>query len=107
MKKDIVTEMYEKKMKEKKNKELGCKFIRINPDEREYDENVEFSEINNHISESDKKVTEESTKKSLIEKISERLIKLEVLKKSLNKIKMHNVHCQKKYHYYKTWCKID
>ena len=47
MKKDTVTEMKEKKEKEKKIKEeLGCKFIRINLDEKDYDEYVKFGKIN-------------------------------------------------------------
>ena len=35
-------------------KELACKFIRINPDEKDYDEYTKSGEINNHISESNK-----------------------------------------------------
>ena len=71
--------MKEKKIKEKKKikEELDYKFIRINPDEKDYDEYVIFSEINNHISESNKKLTDESTKKCLTDKISKRLIELE------------------------------
>ena len=38
----------EEKIKEK----LGCKFIRINPDAKNYDIFVEISEIQNHIIES-------------------------------------------------------
>ena len=60
------TDRDEKKEKEREKRikeKLGCKFIRINPDEKDYDEYVKFGEINNHLSESNEK----STKKSLIE----------------------------------------
>ena len=55
----------ENKKEEKIMEELGCKFIRINPDEKDYDEYVKFGKINDHISESNKNSTEKSTKKSL------------------------------------------
>ena len=59
----------EKKIKEK----LDCKFIRINPDGKDYYEYVKFGEINNHINESNKKLT----KKSLIDKFSKGLSEFE------------------------------
>ena len=51
-------------MKEKKKikEELGCKFYSINADEQDYDEYVKFGEINNHISESNKKSTKNQLK---------------------------------------------
>ena len=55
---------------------LDCKFIKINPDGKDYDEYVEFSKIINHINESNEELTKESAKKSLIDKISERLLEL-------------------------------
>ena len=66
-------ERKENARQEKIKEELDCKFNRINPDERDYDEYVKFGELNNHISESNKK----STKKSLIDDISKRLLELE------------------------------
>lgn len=96
-----------KRRRENEIKKTWIKTIRINPDSEKFNIQTKIGKIYIYSNESNKKLTEESTKKSLIEKISKRLIKLEVLKESLNKIKMHNVHCQKKYHYYKTWCKID
>ena len=36
---------------EKIKEELGCKFIRSNPDEKSYAEYVEFCQISNHVSE--------------------------------------------------------
>ena len=60
--------------REGKTKEkFVCKFIRINPDEQDYDEYSKFGETNNHISESNKNLT----KKFLIDKISKRLLVLE------------------------------
>ena len=56
---------------------LVCKFIRINPDEQDYDEYTKFDEINNYISESNKKLTTKLTTKFLIDKISKRLLVLE------------------------------
>ena len=53
-------------------KELGCKFIRINPEEKDYDEYAKFGEVNNHISKSNKK----SAKISSIDKISRKLLEL-------------------------------
>ena len=50
-------------------KELGCKFIRINPDTENYDVSTEISKIHNFII--------ESTKKSLTDNISKRLLELE------------------------------
>ena len=50
-------------------KELGCKFIRINPDTENYDVSTEISKIHNFII--------ESTKKSLTNNISKRLLELE------------------------------
>ena len=45
-------------------KELDCEFIRINPDEENFNISKEKDEIFRHIKESNKKLTEESTKKS-------------------------------------------
>ena len=66
-------ERKENARQEKIKEELDCKFKRINPDERDYDEYVKFGDIKNHISESNKK----STKKSLIDDLSKRLLELE------------------------------
>ena len=57
MKKVTLTEM-KKKRNRKTNaveKELGCKFIRINADAENYDIFVEVSKIQNHIIKSTKK----------------------------------------------------
>ena len=56
-------EDYEKQREDLIKKELNCSFIRINPDE----ENFKISKVNNkifrHIKKSDKRLSEESTKK--------------------------------------------
>ena len=44
---------------------------------KNYDEYFQFGKICNHINGSTKKITDESTKKSLIDKISRRLLELE------------------------------
>ena len=75
---DTLTEIKEKKeRKEAIRKKHGYKFIRINPDEKDYDEYAKCNEVNSHTNESNKKLTEESTKKSLTDKISRRLLQLE------------------------------
>ena len=50
-------------------KELGCVFIRINPDEKNFNIFRAINKIHRHI--------KKSTKKSLIDKITKRLLKLE------------------------------
>ena len=50
-------------------KELGCVFIRINPDEKDFNIFKEINKIHRHI--------KKSTKKFLIDKISKRMLKLE------------------------------
>ena len=62
-------------------KELGCKFIRINPAEEGSDIFGQICKIHHHIVESNKKLT----KKSLIDKLSIKLLGLEF--KSNNSIK--------------------
>ena len=54
-------------------KELDCVFIRINPDEKNLNIFKEINKIHRHI----KKSTEKSTKKSLIDDLSKRLLELE------------------------------
>ena len=68
MKKDTKTEMNKKKIERQQawGKKLDCKFIRINPDEKDFYMDIEISKIDNHIIESTKNLT----KKSLIDKIS-------------------------------------
>ena len=75
-------------------KELGCVFIRINPDEENLNIFRAINKIHRHI--------KKSTKKSLIDKISKRLLKLEfksnhsIITKALKRVvKKHFPHCKK------------
>ena len=58
-------------------KELGCKFIIINLDKENFNVFKTINEIFRHIKESNKKSTEESTKKSLVDELSNKLLRLE------------------------------
>ena len=74
------TDKPKNKEKEKKNvlkNKLGCKTIRINPDSKIFGIYYEMGVICDNINESNKQLTEESTKTSLIDKISQRLLELE------------------------------
>ena len=51
-------------------KELSCEFIRINPDEKDFNIFKAINEIHRLIKKLPKKLTEESTKKSLIDELS-------------------------------------
>ena len=64
--------------------EIGCKFIRIDPDKEEFDIFKTANKIFRHI--------KQSTKKTLINKISTILLRLEFFK-SDNKIKSYEIHC--------------
>ena len=65
-------------------KGLGSKFIRINQAKKDFNIFVGIGKIQNYITKSTKKLTEESTKKSLIEEISNKLLGLEFKKKQKN-----------------------
>ena len=79
MEKDIQTEKKKKKKREKMKQKnnLDAKFIRFNYDSEKFNVDIEIGKIYNHIKESNKKLTEELTKKSLIENFSMRLLELE------------------------------
>ena len=68
-------------------KELSCEFIRINPDEKDFNIFKIIDEIHRQI----KKLTEKSTKKSLIDELSNKLLRLEF--KSNNSIKTKCLKC--------------
>ena len=57
-------------------KELGCKFIRINPDKENFNVLKAVNEIFRHIKESNKKSTEKSTKKYFVDELSKKLLRL-------------------------------
>ena len=63
----------------------GCEFIRINPAKENFNIFVEIGKIQNYITKAIKNLTEESTKISLMEELSKRLLGLEL--KSNNSIK--------------------
>ena len=66
-------------------KELGCMFIRINPGAKNFNIFKEINKIHRHI--------KKSTKKSLIDDLSKRLIELEL--KSNHSKKIFFLDCQK------------
>ena len=61
-------------------KELGCEFIRINPDKEIFYIFRAVNEIHRHIKTLSKEPTKESNKKPLIDDLSKRLLKLEFKK---------------------------
>ena len=71
---DISSEIERQKALEK---ELGRKFIRINPDKENFNIFKAQNEIFRHIKESNKESTKELTKKSLTDELSNKLLKLE------------------------------
>ena len=73
MKKDTLTEMKKKKKRKwkRRKKELGCKFIRINPDAESYDIFVEIGKIKDYIAQSNKKDEIKEIKKLEKEKEAE------------------------------------
>ena len=58
-------------------KELGCKFIRINPDKENFNIFKAQNGIFRHIKESSKESIKELTKKSSIDELSNKILKLE------------------------------
>ena len=81
---DISPEIERQKVLEK---ELGCKFIRNNPDKENFDIFKAHNEIFRHIKESNKESTKELTKKWLIYELSNKLLKLEFEKNNSIKTK--------------------
>ena len=58
-------------------RELNCVFIRINPDERNFNILREINKIHRHINQSTIQQTEQQTKESVINNFSNELLKLE------------------------------
>ena len=56
---------------------LGYHLIRINPDKIDFNDYEEFGRVSAYIAESIKKQTGKSTKNSLIDDLSKRLLELE------------------------------
>ena len=74
---------HEIKRQEAIKEKLGWEFIRINPDEENFNIFKAINEIHRYI----KKLTEESTKKSLKNKLSNKLLTLEFKKDNSIKTK--------------------
>ena len=66
----------DKKREKEITEKLDCEFIRINPSKEHFNINAELGKIHNHIIESTKKLA----KKSLIDKLSSDLLKIELKK---------------------------
>ena len=81
---DISREIERQKALEK---EISCKLNRINPDKENFNVFKAQNEIFRHINESNKESTKEVTKKSLIDKLSNKLLKLELKKNNSIKTK--------------------
>ena len=67
---------YEKERQEDLEK-VGYYFIKINLDKPDFDDYEEIGKVSSYIAKSIKRQTEELTKKSLIDDLSKRLLKLE------------------------------
>ena len=59
-------------------KELVCVFIKINPDRKNLSIFKEINKIHRHFKKSNQKLSEKSTKKSLIDDLSKKLLELEL-----------------------------
>ena len=71
--------MTEIRLRKRQNEleKLGHHFIRINPDKIDFNDYEEFGRLSAYIAESIKKQSEKSTKKSLSDDLSKRLLELE------------------------------
>ena len=76
---------YEIQRQKALEKELYCEFVRINPAKENFDIFIEIGRIQNFFVKANKKLIDESTKKSLIDEISNKLLGFEF--KSNNSIK--------------------
>ena len=76
---------YETERQRALERELDCRFIRINPDAVDFNIGKEINKIHRHINQSTKQQTEQKTKKSLIDNLSKGLLELEF--KQNNQIK--------------------
>ena len=68
-------------------RELNCVFIRINPDERNFNILRVINKIHRHINQLTIQQTEQQTKESVINNLSNELLKLEFKKNNLIKSK--------------------
>ena len=68
---------YEREIQKAIKKELGCKFIRINSAKQNFNIFVEIGKMQNYIIKSTKKLTEKPTRETLIDELSNKLLRLE------------------------------
>ena len=73
----LITKKVDKKLRRKQIESHGITTIRTNPDAADFDMNRLINQIYKHIIESTKNQTKVSTKKSLIDDLSKRLLELE------------------------------
>ena len=73
----LITKKVDKKLRKKQIESHGITTIRTNPDAADFDMNRLINQIYKHIIESTKNQTKVSTKKSLIDDLSKRLLELE------------------------------
>ena len=66
----------EMRRQKKLEEHLKCTFFKINPDKENFDIFLELGKIESYISQSNKTLTKESSKKSLIVDLSKRLLEL-------------------------------
>ena len=76
---------HETKIQKEIEQGFGCKFVRIDPDKEDFDTFRAINEIFIHI--------KQSTKKSLINTISTRLLGLEFKSDNTIKIKSYKIYC--------------
>ena len=67
MNKEIKADLFTMNRKTTSNRKKYCTFIKIDPSKEGFNIFVELGKIQNHIIESTRKLTEKSTRKSLIE----------------------------------------
>ena len=101
MKMDTLIDLRPKKKRKSKiiKEETGFEIIRINPDKENFDIFDEIGKIQEFISDSNKKLT----KKSLIEKLSIRLLSLEFKSNGSIKIKCLRYAVKKYCRKYNVW----
>ena len=75
------------KRQKKLEKHLKCTFLKIIPDKANFDIFLKLGKVESYISESNKKLTKESIKKSLIDDLSNRLLELKFEKHNSIKTK--------------------
>ena len=85
------------KRQQKIEKELNCKFIRIDPSREHFNMADEYSRIRDYMIESTNKATKEATRKETrkegIDEISDRLLNLKLKKNQFNENQTFKMDC--------------